>query len=73
MCGETGCLWVSLFKTSGSSTGGHEAKKNSPDGIQGVLSITRVCSYRQRVVIRKPTIATPKPTRILPAPSAGTG
>lgn len=72
LCGEVLCLWVSLFKTLRLFRRSSRQKR-TPRTLSGEFSNVALCAYRQRVVIRKPTIATPKPTRILPAPRAGTG
>lgn len=81
MCGEVPSLWVTLFKTCFTEQPSlprlKAAKTELPGcfGIRGVLEKVDswAAVYRQRVVIRKPTMATPKPTRMFPAPSAGTG
>ena len=78
MCGELPRLWVTLFKTHGRQSRVRLEQKKGTPGCCGIREFLKeraaaAAGYRQRVVIRNPTMATPKPTRMFPAPSAGTG
>ena len=58
----TGVLWRTV-----------ENKKPGPADADPGLKTRSSAGYRQRVVIRNPMNAMPKPTRMFHAPSAGMG